>query len=96
MWQQDIEQTSQTHRAGGVAPSSYGLALDSYIQTTKTRRERDRARMISPSTRIALHKAYNLFQAGVRRLLALSRAKIGGTRQTSPMPEPLIQGSPAE
>ena len=96
MWQQDIEQTSQTHRAGGVAPSSYGLALDSYIQTTKARREGDRARMIAPRSSFALRKAYRHFRERVRRLLALPRAKIGGTQQTSPMPEPLIQGSPAE
>ena len=40
MWPTDIEFETATYPAGGVAPSSYALALYSYIQKARSRLRR--------------------------------------------------------
>lgn len=41
MWQPDIKLEPTTHPAGGVAPSSYALALHRYIEKARTRVDRN-------------------------------------------------------
>ena len=40
MWQPDIKFETATYPAGGVAPSSYALALYNYIQKARARLRR--------------------------------------------------------
>jgi hypothetical protein len=40
MWQPDIKFETVSHPAGGVAPSTYALALYTYIQKAKARLRR--------------------------------------------------------
>jgi hypothetical protein len=41
MWQPDIKFETATHPAGGVAASSFALALHNYIQKAKARLRRE-------------------------------------------------------